>query len=39
MVDSKLVAGWIEKADEDLKFAKVSLEEGLEFYPQICFLI
>ncbi len=39
MVDPKLVAGWIEKADEDLKFATVILEEGLEFYPQICFAL
>lgn len=39
MVDSKLVNGWIEKADEDLKFATVILEEGLEFYPQICFAL
>ncbi len=39
MVDPKLVASWIEKADEDLKFANVSLKEGLEFYPQICFLL
>ena len=39
MVDPKLIAEWIEKADEDLKFARVSLEEGLEFYPQICFLL
>ena len=39
MVDPKLVATWIEKADEDLKFSRISLEEGLEFYPQICFLL
>jgi len=39
MVDPKLVVGWIEKADEDLNFARASLKEGLEFYPQICFLL
>lgn len=39
MVDPKLISGWIEKADEDLEYAKVSLREGLEFYPQICFLL
>ena len=39
MVDTELINGWIEKADEDLKYAKVSLEENLEFYPQICFLL
>lgn len=39
MVDPKLVASWVQKADEDLKFAKISLKESLEFYPQICFLL
>lgn len=39
MVDPKLINSWVEKADEDLKFASVSLKEGLEFYPQICFLL
>lgn len=39
MVDPKLIAGWIEKADEDLKFASASLTEDLEFYSQICFLL
>ena len=39
MVDPKLINSWLEKADEDLKYAKVSLEENLEFYPQICFLL
>ena len=39
MVDPRLVDGWIEKADEDLLFAKASLKDGLEFYPQICFLL
>ena len=39
MVDPKLIDGWIEKADEDLEYAKISLKEGLEFYPQICFLL
>ena len=37
MVDPKLVEDWIKKADEDLLYGKSSLEEGLEFYPQICF--
>lgn len=39
MVDPKLVTEWIEKADKDLEFARISLEENLEFYPQICFLL
>lgn len=37
MVDPKLVNSWVEKADEDLEYARISLVEGLEFYPQICF--
>lgn len=39
MVDPELINNWIKKADEDLKYAKVSLEENLEFYPQISFLL
>jgi len=39
MVDDQIVANWLEKADEDLAFAKASLQEGLEFYPQICFYL
>ena len=39
MVDPKIVNGQVEKADEDIKYAKASLEENLEFYPQICFLL
>ncbi len=37
MVDRQIVEGWINKGDEELEFAKVSLEEGLEFYAQVCF--
>ncbi len=37
MVDPKLAEGWIKKADEDFKYAKISLEEGIEFYSPICF--
>ncbi len=39
MVDPKLISSWVEKADQDLEYAKESLNEGLEFYPQICFLL
>lgn len=39
MVDNQIVENWLDKADEDLAFAKASLEEGLEFYPQICFYL
>lgn len=39
MADSQVVGNWLDKADEDLAFAKASLEDGLEFYPQICFYL
>lgn len=39
MVDKQIVEEWIVKANEDLAFAKTALEEGLEFYPQICFYL
>lgn len=35
--DSYQLEQWIEKADDDLAFAKVSLEET-EFYAHICYL-
>ncbi|MDO8618383.1 MAG: HEPN domain-containing protein [Candidatus Daviesbacteria bacterium] len=37
MVNSKIVEGWINKANEDLLYAKASVDEKLEFYAQICF--
>lgn len=37
MVDRQVVEEWLNKADEDLLYAKASLEDGLEFYSQICF--
>src|SRR3989344_9418307 len=39
MVNPKLINSWVDKADEDLEYARISLKEGLEFYPQICFLL
>ena len=39
MVDSQIVKNWVDKADNDLAFAKASLQDGLEFYPQICFYL
>ena len=39
MVDKQIIDEWIARADEDLAFAKASLEDGLEFYPQICFFL
>lgn len=37
MVDEKIVREWLAKADEDFKFAAASLNEGSEFFAQICF--
>lgn len=37
MVDLKIVQEWLDKADEDFNFAVASLEDELEFFPQICF--
>ncbi|MFA4917938.1 MAG: HEPN domain-containing protein [Thermodesulfovibrionales bacterium] len=37
MADPKIVKEWLHKADEDLNFAKINLEEGNNFYAQICF--
>lgn len=39
MVDNQVIKNWLDKADEDLAFAKASLQEDLEFYPQICFYL
>ena len=37
MVDIEIIKDWVKKADEDLEFAAVNLNEGRTFYPQICF--
>ena len=37
MVDLQIVKEWLDKADEDFRFAQDNLAEGSEFYPQICF--
>ena len=37
MADPKVVREWLAKADEDLDFAKINLEEDNKFYSQICF--
>lgn len=34
---NQIAENWLDKAGEDLAFAKASLQEDLEFYPQICF--
>ena len=37
MVDPSIIKEWLNKADEDLHFAESSLQDGSEFYAQICF--
>lgn len=37
MVDTSLVTEWLAKADEDLEFGRVNLEERKNFFAQICF--
>ncbi len=37
MADPVVVREWLEKADEDFRFAETNLRGGTEFYAQICF--
>lgn len=37
MADPAIVQEWLDKADEDFRFAEANLREGNEFYAQICF--
>jgi len=37
MADPKIIAEWLDKADEDYNFAHENLREGSTFYAQICF--
>jgi len=37
MVDKEIIQEWIQKADEDFKFALVNHEERKPFFAQICF--
>lgn len=37
MVSPEIVKEWLDKADEDFKFASINLTEGHNFYAQICF--
>ena len=39
MADNQVIKNWLDKADDDLAFAKANLQQGLEFYPQICFYL
>ena len=37
MVDRSLIIEWLTKADEDLEFGSINLEERKTFFAQICF--
>lgn len=37
MVNRKVVEEWLDKADEDFRFASTNLEEKNSFHTQICF--
>jgi HEPN domain-containing protein len=37
MVDQSIVTEWISKGEEDYNFARANLEEGKNFFAQICF--
>jgi len=37
MADPGIVREWLEKADEDFRFAEANLTDGSEFYAQLCF--
>ncbi len=37
MVEDEIIREWINKADEDFDFARINLEEGRNFFAQICF--
>jgi len=37
MVDRSLIIEWLTKADEDLEFGSINLEERKNFFAQICF--
>jgi HEPN domain-containing protein len=37
MADPVIVKEWMSKAEEDFRFAESNLEEGSEFFAQICF--
>ncbi|MCG6536689.1 MAG: HEPN domain-containing protein, partial [Syntrophales bacterium LBB04] len=37
MADNRVVMEWLASADEDFEFAKTNLDEGKNFFAQICF--
>jgi HEPN domain-containing protein len=37
MADQSVVKEWLQKADENFRFAEASLKDGSGFYAQLCF--
>ena len=37
MADPAIISEWLNKASEDLRFAEANLNDGSEFYSQLCF--
>lgn len=37
MADRSIIREWLDKADEDFRFAEANLKEGSDFFAQICF--
>lgn len=37
MADPSIAREWLEKADEDFRFAEANLRDGSGFYAQLCF--
>ncbi len=37
MVDPEIVTEWLERAKDDLEFARINLEEKRPYFAQICF--
>jgi HEPN domain-containing protein len=37
MVEKQIVQEWLSKANDDFEFAPINLEEGKNFFAQICF--
>jgi HEPN domain-containing protein len=37
MADFSVVKEWLDKADDDFRFAEANLKDGSEFYAQLCF--
>ena len=38
MADAEILQEWINKAEDDFQFARISLNENKPFYAHICFL-